>query len=225
MKKLFLLYVATLIPVMSQVSPTAGSFIQVDFGNIEPAGIGWNQFAESDISNGIDDLIDSTNLITTVGVNIIGGTPEDDTVFGDGSAEGGSTLTTVYEDGLTLTGNGNDQFSIEIFGLDPLLEYNLFAGALSFDDSFGAEWTIGSTVEITEFQNTDPYVTFFNITPDSSGTIIIALDDLVNGNANNNPGTGIGIAELTITVIPEPSISLLLGLGFLHIVVRRKREH
>ena len=208
---------------MSRVSPVAGDFVQIDFGNVEPGGIGWNQFAESNLANGIDNVVDSTGLVTTVAVDIIGASPEDDTTFLDGSGQGGSTITTVYEDGLTLTGNGNDVFSISISGLDPLLEYNFFGGALSSDDSFGAEWTIATNTETTQYQDTDPYVMFFNITPDSFGTIVLELDDLVNGNANNNPGTGIGIAELTITVVPEPSSSLLVGLGALGLMMRRNR--
>jgi hypothetical protein len=228
MKKIVGIMMVLGLACAANASVIVGDVIKIDFGSTATTEANWNT---SVISSTTDLVRLSDGANTAVGLTIAevaGGFPvNNDEVFVNGSAQGGSSVFEIYDDGLLAAGTGNDAFTLTFTGLDDSLTYNLFAGGLSLESDVGATWTIsttadGSTVQTTTYQNTDGYVSFTGITS-VGGTFTLNLNDISDAKSPA-AGRNIGLSELTLTVIPEPATIGMLGLGALITMVIRRMQ-
>jgi len=210
-----------------------GDVISIDFrgaGGTAPAVANWNDF----VYDGVGGDTTLSNLVrlsdgANTGVSILVESIESEgTGFADGSAFGGSSDASIYQDGLRSLGDGNDLIDITISGLDDSLTYDIFGGAFGNTD-FGVNWVFvegsGPTTPGIGPGNTFTAAPITEVATNGSGVIKIRLNDKNNGGTGDE--TAAGIAELTITAntAPEPSTLGLLSLGVLgSLLVRCRRK-
>jgi hypothetical protein len=215
--------------LISHAAIVDGDVIAIDFGETATTEANWNTGVIDDTIDLIR-LSDGANTDVDLTISSVGGAWSSNVdVFQDGSAQGGSSVFEIYDDGIIIAGLGDDEITLTFTGLDDSLTYNLFAGGQTGAD-FGANWTIstsatGGVSQDTNYQDTDSYVFYTGITS-VGGTFSITINDISNGKAPTS-GRNIGISELTLTAIavPEPSSYALIAsaLALTSVMLRRRR--
>jgi hypothetical protein len=203
--------------------PLQAATVLVDFGPTATTGQPqtWNHFSGTADNYGLVGLRTTTGATTTYNLTLTGGgvmhpgTESQGTGF---SPPAPFTPTTVYNDFIFM----NEDRTLVLSGLDPLLTYNIDLYAyLNRDSARTTRFTINGTSLIIEPSsiNSPTYsgqiASFSNLVPDDSGNLSIALSSTVKSNWI--------LSAMQITSVPEPSRALLLTAGLLMLGLRRQR--
>ena len=183
----------------------------------DDAGNDWNDFASTNTTyNTIHNLDGVSVQLAGGGINTAG---EDNWV---GLSTNGGSAPAEFVDSVTTDLLFNP-LTLTITGLDTSLTYDLYSvshgGGSGFDsrqDTHTVTGDVGygsSVVNRGDARVNGTFHTFLGVSPDNTGTIVLATTAPSNNPAFNG---------LLINVVPEPSSLALLGLGGF-IALRRRR--
>ena len=189
----------------------------------DTAGNDWFDYSARGTFNTIHNLDGDT--LTGVSVTVAGGggnpAGEDNWV---GLSTNGGSAPAEFVDSVT-TDLWFNNTTITITGLATGLTYNLYSvshgGGAGFD---AVEDTHSVTGDVSYGSSTHTrgaarvsgtFHTFLGVTPDGSGTIVLAT--------TQPSGTNAAFNGLLIEAVPEPSTTALLGLGGLALILRRRK--
>lgn len=187
-------------------------------------GNDWNDFATTNTTYNTIHNLDGVT-VDGVSVQLAGGgintAGEDNWV---GLSTNGGSAPAEFVDSVTTDLLFNP-LTLTITGLDTSLTYNLYSvshgGGSGFDsrqDTHTVTGDVGygsSVVNRGDARVNGTFHTFLGVSPDNTGTIVLATTAPSNNPAFNG---------LLINVVPEPTSLALLGLGGL-LVARRRRSN